>query len=178
MSSDGERTMGLSGPDADALGTGGAARVRLFRLLLVLGQELRTQMDSELRPGGMTTQQAALTGVVEAMGSPSLSQAAAALGTTHQNVKHLARALERKGHLEIRPDPADARVRRLELTEASRAFWRERGRGDQERVQEWFAGVSDAEAEAAYELLLRLREGARGAPVRASRPWPPPDPGS
>ena len=43
-------------------------RVRLFRLLVVFGQELRTRMDQELRPGGMTTQQAALTGVVEAIG--------------------------------------------------------------------------------------------------------------
>jgi DNA-binding MarR family transcriptional regulator len=134
-----------------------------------MGQELRTLMDQELRPGGMTTQQAALTGVVQAMGSPSLSQAAAAIGTTHQNVKLLARALERKGHLVIRPDPVDARVRRLELTDAGRAYWRERGRADQERVREWFAGVSDAEAEELYALLLRLRDGARGA-VRASRP--------
>ena len=67
--------------------------------------------------------------------------------------------------------------REIPLTDASRAFWRERGRADQERVRQWFAGVGDAEAEALYELLLRLRDGARGA-VTASRASTPADRGS
>jgi DNA-binding MarR family transcriptional regulator len=163
MSSDARRAMGLGAREAAELGPGGAARVRLFRLLVVFGQELRTLMDQELRPGGMTTQQAALTGVVEAIGRPSLSQAAAELGTTHQNVKQVARALERKGHLEILPDPDDARVRRLAQTDRSRAYWRERGRADQERVTEWFAGLTDDEAQTVYELLMRLRDGTRAS---------------
>jgi DNA-binding MarR family transcriptional regulator len=153
--------MGLDGREADELGADAATRVRLFRLLVVFGQELRTRMDQELRPGGMTTQQAALTGVVEAIGRPSLSQAAAELGTTHQNVKQVARALERKGHLEILPDPDDARVRRLAQTDRSRAYWRERGRADQERVLEWFSGLCEPEARTLYELLLRLRDSTR-----------------
>jgi DNA-binding MarR family transcriptional regulator len=134
-------------------------RVHLFRLLVMFGQELRTRMDQELRPGGMTTQQAALTGIVEAIGRPSLSQAAAALGTTHQNARQVARALERKGHLEIVPDPDDARIRRLVLTPRSGEYWRDRGQADQERVIEWFGVVSDDEAETLVELLLRLRDG-------------------
>jgi DNA-binding MarR family transcriptional regulator len=161
MSGDPHHGLGLDPADAEALGAGDAARVRLFRLLVVFGQELRTRMDQELRPTGMTTQQAALTGVVDAMGRPSLSQAAAALGTTHQNAKALAAALERKGHLEIRLDTDDARVRRLSTTESSREFWRARGRADQERVLEWFAGVSDTEAQMLHGLLVRLWNGAR-----------------
>jgi DNA-binding MarR family transcriptional regulator len=153
--------MGLRGDEAQALGPDAATRVRLFRLLVTFGQELRTRMDQELRPAGMTTQQAALTGVVEALGRPSLSQAAAALGTTHQNAKQVALALERKGHLEIAPDPADARVRRLAVTPKSRAYWQERGRADQERVLEWFSALSGHEAETLYALLLRLRDGTR-----------------
>jgi len=161
MSSDPHHRLGLDPAEAEALGAGDAARVRLFRLLVVFGQELRTRMDQELRPTGMTPQQAALTGVVDAMGRPSLSQAAAALGTTHQNAKALAVALERKGHLEIAPDSDDARVRRLTTTASSREFWRARGRADQERVVEWFAGLSDAEAQTLLELLVRLWDGAR-----------------
>lgn len=136
--------------------------MRLFQLLVTFGQELRTRMDQELRPAGMTTQQAALTDVVGALGRPSLSQAAAALGTTHQNAKQVALALERKGHLEIAPDPADARVRRLAATSKSRAHWHERGRADQERVVEWFDALSEHEAETLCALLLRLRDGTRG----------------
>jgi DNA-binding MarR family transcriptional regulator len=161
MSSDPHHRLGLDPAEAEALGAGDAARVRLFRLLVVFGQELRTRMDQELRPTGMTTQQAALTGVVDAMGRPSLSQAAAALGTTHQNAKALAMALERKGHLEIRPDTDDARVRRLSTSASSREFWRARGRADQERVVEWFAGLSDSEAQTLHELLVRLWDGTR-----------------
>jgi hypothetical protein len=38
------------------------------------------------------------------LGTPSLSQAAAALGTTHQNARQLADALQRKGFLQISTD--------------------------------------------------------------------------
>src|SRR5258708_7257847 len=77
---------GLADEEAARLGSDGATRVRIFRLIVVLAQELRTLMDQRLRPDGLTTQQAALINVVEALGTPSLSQAAAALGTTHQNI--------------------------------------------------------------------------------------------
>jgi protein-S-isoprenylcysteine O-methyltransferase Ste14 len=46
-----------------------------------------------------TTQQAALITVVDAIGTPSLSQVASALSTTHQNAKQIAAALERKGFM-------------------------------------------------------------------------------
>ena len=49
-------------------------------------QRLRYLMDERMRADGLTTQQAALLTVVIALGRPSLTEAAAALGTTHQNV--------------------------------------------------------------------------------------------
>jgi len=62
-------------------------------------------MDQLLRADGLTTQQAAIITVVDLLGTPSLSQAATALGTTHQNARQLADALERKGFLRISTDP-------------------------------------------------------------------------
>lgn len=47
------------------------------------------------RSDGLTTQQAALITVVEAAGSPSLSEAADALACTRQNLKQIASALRR-----------------------------------------------------------------------------------
>src|SRR3974390_2710919 len=85
--------LGLSGEDAARLGEDGAVRVRTFRLIVVVAQELRAD--------GLTTQQAAIITVVDLLGTPSLSQAAAALGTTHQNARQLADALARKGFLRI-----------------------------------------------------------------------------
>ncbi len=152
------RDLGLPEDEADALGEDGAVRVRTFRLIVVLAQRLRTLMDQRLRADGLTTQQAALTTIVDAIGEPTLSQAAAALGTTHQNARQLAAALERKGMLVIEPDPADGRVKKLRTTMDSREYWRQRSADDQRYVLEWFAGLSAPEAGTLFELLLRLHE--------------------
>lgn len=150
--------LGLPKDEADALGEDGAVRVRTFRLIVVLAQRLRTLMDQRLRADGLTTQQVALTTIIDAIGEPTLSQAAAALGTTHQNARQLATALERKGMLVIEPDPADGRVKKLRTTGHSREYWQQRSMDDQRYVLEWFAGLSAPEARALFELLLRLHE--------------------
>src|SRR4249920_1759851 len=145
MSSRAWRSMGLGEAEAAALGESGATRVRTFRLILVVAQTVRTMMDELLRTDGLTTQQAALISVAEALSGPSLSQAAAALGTTRQNVKQVARALER----------------RLIVTEKSRAYWRVRSADDQRTVVEWFSALSDDEARTLFDLLSKLEAGLR-----------------
>jgi DNA-binding MarR family transcriptional regulator len=159
-------TLGLGGRDAAVLGPGGATKVRTFRLIVVLAQRLRTLMDEVLREDGLTTQQAALITVVESMGSPSLSQAAAVFGTTHQNARQVAAALERKGLLRIVADERDGRVRRLVATDRSRALWERRSGSDQQQVVDWFSALSESEAATLFELLLRL-EGSLGGIARA-----------
>ena len=49
--------------------------------------------------------------------SPSLSEAAAAYGSSRQNVKQIALGLETRGYLRLVPDPADGRTTRLALTD-------------------------------------------------------------
>ena len=51
--------------------------------------------------------------VVTAAGKPSLAEAAAALGSTHQNVAQIVAALVRKEMLQVEPDPADRRRKLL-----------------------------------------------------------------
>ena len=46
-------TFGLGEDEAAALGADGATRIRTFRLIVVLAQELRTLMDQLLRPDGL-----------------------------------------------------------------------------------------------------------------------------
>ena len=152
------RDLGLPTDEAAALGEDGAVRVRTFRLIVVLAQRLRTLMDQRLRADGLTTQQAALTTIIDAIGEPTLSQAAAALGTTHQNARQLAAALQRKGMLVIEPDPADGRVKKLRTTGRSREYWQQRSMDDQRYVLEWFAALSAPEARTLFELLLRLHD--------------------
>lgn len=157
------RTLGLDEDEAALLGPDRATRIRTFRLIIVLAQELRALMDQLLRDDGLTTQQAALITVVEAIEAPSLSQAAAALGTTHQNAKQIATALERKGFLRIDPDADDRRVRRLTATAKSRSYWQQRSPSDHEHVLSWFAALSEREAETLFELLLKVGHTTRAA---------------
>jgi len=155
--------LGLSDADAARLGEDCAVRVRTFRLIVVVAQQLRTLMDQLLRADGLTTQQAAIITVVDLLGTPSLSQAAAALGTTHQNARQLADALERKGFLRISTDQADARVRRLSTTAKSSSYWRDRSAADQQRVLDWFGDLTPAEAQTLFELLAKVEHRARAA---------------
>jgi DNA-binding MarR family transcriptional regulator len=156
-------SLGLTEEDAARLGEDGAVRVRTFRLIVVVAQELRTLMDQLLRPDGLTTQQAAMITVVDLLGTPSLSQAATALGTTHQNARQLADALERKGFLQITADQADARVRRLSTTAKSSSYWQDRSAADQQQVLDWFSDLTPAEAQILFELLAKVERKARGA---------------
>jgi DNA-binding MarR family transcriptional regulator len=130
--------------------------VRAFRATLLLAQRLRYLMDDRLRADGLTTQQAALLTAVAALGTPTPTQAAAALGTTHQNVAQLVSALQRKGMLTIADDPADRRSRRLAVTDASRAYWRSRDSHDHAAVAAWFASLDDRELCTFVELTERV----------------------
>ncbi|HUO75229.1 MAG TPA: MarR family winged helix-turn-helix transcriptional regulator [Solirubrobacteraceae bacterium] len=151
--------LGLPDHEAAALGDDGATRIRLFRIILLLAQELRTLMDQLLREDRLTTQQAALITIVDTLDQPSMKQAAAGLGTTHQNIKQLASSLARKGFIRFLEDPTDARVRRLATTAKSHSTWQRRSADDQERVLEWFSELSTAEAQTLFELLLKLQTG-------------------
>lgn len=164
MSSEQDRDgLGLSKQDAARLGEDGAVRVRTFRLIVLVAQELRTLMDQLLRGDGLTTQQAALITAVDMLGTPSLSQAATALGSTHQNVRQLADALGRKGFLQVSTDQTDARVRRLSTTDKSRSYWSQRSAADQEQVLAWFDDLTPEEARTLFELLAKVERRARAA---------------
>jgi DNA-binding MarR family transcriptional regulator len=162
------KELGIGAEVEAELGAENALRIRLFRLVLGVGQAMRRRMDAALRPDGLTTQQAALITIVEAVGSPSLKQAAAMLGTTHQNVRQVADALVRKGYLRIVQDPKDGRVRRLVTTPRSEEYWRRRSAADYERVYQWFEGLSEDELRTLFELLwsvagnLSAAEGKTG----------------
>jgi DNA-binding MarR family transcriptional regulator len=142
------------GPDSDL-----PPAIRAFRTVLVLAQTLRYLMDDRLRADGLTTQQAALLTAVKALGSPSLNEAATALGSTHQNVAQLVAALQRKDLLRADPDPDDRRRVRLTTTPANDRYWRERDDTDHAAVTGWFAVLSDEEVETFCSLASRVLDG-------------------
>lgn len=141
-----------------------AQRIRLLRVVLATAAVLRGRLDRALAPAGITSQQAAMLQLIEAQPSaPTITFVAQAMGMTQQNVKQIALSLEKKGFLEIAVDPADRRARRLQLTEHHHRFWKQRNPSDFSSVEEWTAGLSDAEIATALQLLTQLKAGAKNA---------------
>jgi DNA-binding MarR family transcriptional regulator len=159
--------MSLGGKTTELLGIGPDSAlepsIRAFRTTLTLAQKLRYAMDERLREDGLTTQQAALITVVVAAGKPSLAEAAAALGSTHQNVAQIVAALVRKDLLQVEADPADKRRKLLSATNHSTAYWKQRDQGDFAAVADWFGDLTPAELRTFCELsdrvLGRLTDG-------------------
>ena len=142
-----------------------ADRVRAFRLLTLEGARLRGLLDRVLAPSGVTVQQGALLSWIQAQpAAPTIKAVAEGLSMTHQNVKQIALALERKGLLDIEVDAQDRRARRLVLTPLHHRFWRERNVDDFAAIQAWMAAWSDAEVRQAVRLLRRLHRHLDGVP--------------
>lgn len=100
-------------------------RPEAFGSVFVLAQHLARAGDDALEPLGITTKQWLLLAVVGrrfAGRPPTLTEAAAAYGTSRQNVKAIAVALERRGFMRLLPDPTDRRSVRLEVTPKVAAF--------------------------------------------------------
>jgi DNA-binding MarR family transcriptional regulator len=142
-----------------------AARVRLFRSLIAGAAMLRARQDREMAATGITTQQAAMLQFIEAQAEPPMIGAVAAgLSMTHQNVKQIALALQRKGFLRIEVDAQDRRARRLVTTALHRSFWAQRNPDDFAHVQAWTSGLSDGEVTEAVRLLRKLIAGLPSSP--------------
>lgn len=151
------QTLQLGLPDP---ATPEAQRVLLFRLLLATAHELRTRMDRRLADSGLTTQQAMVLQVLQGQPEPpTLTQFAARLSMSHQNLKQIASALQRKGLVEIVVDDADARVRRLRLTAAHRRLWQQRDPDDHADVARWTAPLGDGDVARLVKALDRLHAG-------------------
>jgi DNA-binding MarR family transcriptional regulator len=134
-----------------------AARVRVFRLLLARSAQLRAKLDRVLAPTGVTTQQGGMLQWIEGQPeAPTIGAVAAGLGMTHQNVKQIAAALQRKQFLVIEVDASDRRARRLVLTEHHRQFWQQRNPDDFSQVAAWTAALDDDEVATLAALLVRL----------------------
>lgn len=154
-----------------SLPASGAQRVLLFRLVLATAHELRTRMDRLLAESGLTTQQAMVLQFLHGEPEPpTLTRFARLLGMSHQNLKQIASALERKGLVDIVVDPHDARSRRLQLTKAHARLWNRRDPGDFAEVAGWTAVLNDNEVstavallDAMHETLIESRAGAKDA---------------
>lgn len=97
----------------------------IFGALLITANRLDTMLERELKKFGLTGKQWMLAVVVQNLfdSPPTIKQAAAAMGSSHQNVKQMALKLQGKGVLIMEKDRHDGRVTRLRLAEGSESFW-------------------------------------------------------
>lgn len=133
--------------------------VVVFRLLVAVSGRMRVLMDRQLADAGLTTQQATLLTIVRNLDPPpTQTDVATMMGTSHQNIRQIASALERKGLLETRTDDDDRRVRRMAATAATRPFFAERNERDYQAVQDWFSPLDPEQVGTLRELLERLMD--------------------
>lgn len=106
----------------------------------------------------MTTRQATLITIARELGTPSISEVAAVMSTSHQNVKQIAAGLERRGFMRIVTDVDDSRVRRLVVTAKNDRFWATRDADDAAAIARWFAVCSAGELRTLNAVLEKLAE--------------------
>lgn len=130
----------------------------IMRYVFLLERYWEGLLDSALRPDGLTAKQLFLLAVIdrEFEGPPAISEAADRLLTSHQNIKQMALALQRRGFVRIEPDPHDRRTQRIHITESNYAYWRTRDQSDARAVANLFAVLSEDETRTLQELLARL----------------------
>lgn len=146
------------------------------RAFVVVGHLTRLA-DARLADWDLTTRQWLLLAVLArafAGRAPSLSEAAAAYGSSRQNVKQIAAGLEARGFLRLVPDGSDGRTTRLVLTDRVRMFDEPEGRArGRDLLASAFHGLSRDDVLALHGLLGRwlealARTGSDQPPVPGS----------
>jgi len=134
------------------------AERELFGTVFMLAESWKHRMDDMLRPDRLTTKQWMLLMTVEGLGpdAPTLGQAAARYGASHQAVKKLAIRLEKAGFLTLEQDPADRRSVRLRLTPHHYEYWQSRTETHRKDLSNLFSGVDDTALTVTVTALTAL----------------------
>ena len=137
-------------------------RTFVFGSLFVTANLLETLLDRAFASYGITSKQWLLLITIQSLfqEAPTVSQVAAAMGSSHQNIKQVALNLERRGFLRLEKSEQDARVTRLVVTDACRAFAEETQQAGEAFMKEAFSGVSGADAHGARNTLFALWQNA------------------
>jgi len=157
----------------------------IFGSLFMIAGKLQTLLDRELAGHQMTSRQWFLSCVIDNLfdSPPTLNEVAAAMGSSHQNVKQVALKLQEKGFLKMTRDSRDARAIRLELTKKSSSFWEARQEQAEKFMENLFEGLSAREVSAMGKGLAKLQKNiglmetgldgqtgrSRGSSLRKSR---------
>jgi len=131
-----------------------------FGYLFLLAQRWQTLGDQFLAQWDLTTKQWLLLATLELQfdRSASLGEAATAYGSSHQNIKRMARNLEKAGFLRLFKDPRDQRVLRMEVTQKNHRFWETHQQATQNYINRLFAPLTDEDVRNLAGILRTLND--------------------
>jgi DNA-binding MarR family transcriptional regulator len=132
----------------------------IFGSIFLLSQKLQYITDYELGKYDLTTKQFLVLAAVDTVFDhhPSLNEVAMVLSTSHQNIKQLAKQLEKKGFIEFGRDPIDRRRLLLKTTEQNRVFWDSHSKENIGFFKTLFGDLSGAEVAQLHRLLNKLMD--------------------
>lgn len=142
-----------------------APKHRVGRLLIQVARELRTLVDRQVEPLGLTMQQAELLVWTYRRRDTSPTQLTELLLTDDAGVSRLIDRLEAKGLITRRTQARDRRSRALQLTPAGRALATRLLRFAARGNEKILAGLSARETAELRRLLLHVSENLRRSPV-------------
>lgn len=90
--------------------------------------------------------------------APTISELAAFIGCSRQNVKKLAGRLSEKGFLQLQKDPKDSRQTRLRLTGACKDYFAARAGREEEWLSQVFDGIGQAQLDGLYQGMKRVEQ--------------------
>ena len=140
-------------------------RHRVGRLLIGVARELRTVVDRQVQPLGLTMQQAELIVWTHRQRGATPTQLTELLLTDDAGVSRLVDRLEAKGLITRRVHGRDRRSRELRLTPPGRALATRLMRFAARGNEKLLAGLSPQETRELRRLLLRLSDNLRRIPL-------------
>lgn len=128
----------------------------IFGAIFALSNRLQIIGDS-VNPG-MTIKQWLFLAMISKSGSdnPALSEIAAIMGCSHQNVKKMAVILEKNGFVTMRRDSNDARVTRVSLTAQCGEYFNRNSTRDMEFMDALFEGFSEQDTANLFDGLKKI----------------------
>ena len=129
----------------------------IFALIFMLSNKLQTIGDSFFEE--ISTKLWFVLLVLGIMGSqsPTLTELAEAVGTSHQNVKQLVLKLEQKGFVEITKDNKDARRLRIKATPKCQEFSQEYHEKSADFMEKLFGQFRSEDLKVTEEVMLTMK---------------------
>ena len=133
-------------------------RQYIFGALFVFANKL--QLIGDRLDPNITMKQWLLVAVLSQFGekAPTISELAAFMGCSRQNVKKLEGRLSEKGLLQLQKDQKDSRQTRLRLTGACKDYFAARAGREEEWLSQVFSGIGQAQMDGLYQGMKQLEK--------------------